>query len=203
MREVYAEALAAVMKRMYQRGLIDVTGGNASIRVKLGGVDFVLITPGGAAKDVLKPEDMAVIDLEGNVVYGKPSSEYRLHLAVYREMPGASAIVHAHNPLATILAPHFPLETFMPEAIDTCITIVPHLPAGSVELARETASRMSRSGCRVAVLEKHGVVAVAEGEPLKALIRALDLVEAVENAAQRLVASMVAAAKGILSASSR
>ncbi len=203
MDEAYAETLAKIMRRLYQRGLIDVTGGNASIRVRLGGEQFVLITPSGAAKDELKPEDIAVLDLDGNVVYGKPSSEYRLHLAIYREMPHVSAMVHAHNPLATILAPQFPLEALMPEAIDTCITIVPHLPAGSPELARETATRMNKSGCRVAVLEEHGVVAAAEGEPMKALIRALDLIEAVENAAQRLVASIAAAVRGLLGVDAR
>ncbi len=189
MRE-YTALLAEVMARMYRSGLIDVKGGNASIRVKLGDVDLVLITPGGVAKDSISPEDIAALTLKGVVIYGKPSSEYRLHLEIYRAIREAVAVVHAHNPLATIIAASIPLETFMPEAIDTCITRVPHLPAGSPGLAKETAKRLASSGCRIAVLEAHGVVALGVGEPREALIQALDLIEAVENAAKRALAAL-------------
>ncbi len=190
--ELYTALLAKVMRRLYERGLIDSKGGNASLRVKLGSMDVVLMTPSGAWKPEISPDSIAALTLDGTVIYGRPSVEHPMHLEIYRRT-GATAIVHAHNPLATVLAEPTLLEANLPETIDTCIAIVPHYPSGSRELAEAVASKVA-GGCKIVVIESHGVVAAAEGEPRKALIKALDLVEAVEIAAARTLARLVLSA---------
>ena len=193
--EPYTSLLARVMRRLYERGLIDSKGGNASVRVKLGSMDVILMTPSGAWKPEIDPSSIAALTLDGSVVYGRPSVEHPMHLEIYRRTD-ATAVVHAHNPLATALAETTLLEANLPETIDTCIARVPHYPSGSKLLAQAVAGKMEE-GCMIVVIESHGVVAAAGGEPRRALIKALDLVEAVEIAAKRVVARLAAAASDI------
>ncbi|MBC8569623.1 L-ribulose-5-phosphate 4-epimerase [Zongyangia hominis] len=84
--------------------LITFTWGNVSaINRKKG---LVVIKPSGVEYDVMKPEDMVVLDLKGNVVEGElnPSSDTPTHLELYRQFPDIGAIVHTHSPWATIWA---------------------------------------------------------------------------------------------------
>ncbi len=192
----YTSLLARVMRRLYERGLIDSKGGNASVRVRLGSLDIVLVTPSGAWKPEIDPDDVAALTLDGVVLHGRPSVEYPMHLEIYRRT-GATAVVHAHNPLATALAESSLLEAMLPETIDTCIATVPHYPSGSRALADAVVSRMVESGCGIIVIEGHGVVAAASGDPEAALVKALDLVESVELAAQRLLARLALGAARI------
>ena len=84
-----------------RRGLITYTWGNASGRDPETGC-FV-IKPSGVDYDVLKPEDMVVVDMDGKVVEGKwrPSSDTPTHLEIYRAFPEIGGIVHTHSPEAT------------------------------------------------------------------------------------------------------
>ncbi|AEM39467.1 class II aldolase/adducin family protein [Pyrolobus fumarii 1A] len=190
---MHSELVVHAMRMLYERGLVDIKGGNVSVRFRLGGIDGMLVTPGGVAKNSINPDDVAIVLLDGSIIYGKPSSEYRLHLEIYRRMSFATAVVHAHNPLTVALGESIPLEPFAGEALDTCVTIVPHYPAGSKELAIETATRLEKSGCRAAILSGHGVVAVGEGDPKRALINAIEIIEALEYAAWRALATLAAA----------
>ena len=94
------EELIWVCRRLEVKGLVAASDGNMSCRV---GEDRLLITPSGKCKGELKPEDLLVVDLCGERLTGagKPSSEIRMHLLVYRERPDIQAIVHAHPPLLT------------------------------------------------------------------------------------------------------
>ncbi|OLR62499.1 L-ribulose-5-phosphate 4-epimerase [Anaerostipes sp. 992a] len=87
-----------------QKGLVLYTWGNVSAidREK----ELVVIKPSGVSYDEMKPEDMVVIDLEGNVVEGnlKPSSDAPTHLVLYREYDEIGGIVHTHSTWATIWA---------------------------------------------------------------------------------------------------
>lgn len=84
-----------------RRGLITYTWGNVS------GIDrergLFVIKPSGVDYDALKPEDMVVMDLEGNKVEGgyNPSSDTPTHLELYRAFPEVGGIVHTHSPWAT------------------------------------------------------------------------------------------------------
>ena len=84
-------------------GLITFTWGNVS------GIDrekgLVVIKPSGVSYDGMKPEDMVVVDLDGNVVEGKykPSSDTPTHVALYKAFPALGGIVHTHSRWATTL----------------------------------------------------------------------------------------------------
>lgn len=82
-------------------GLVKFTWGNAS------GIDresgLFVIKPSGVAYEQLKPEDMVVIDLDGNKVEGAyaPSSDTATHLELYRRFKNIGGIVHTHSAWAT------------------------------------------------------------------------------------------------------
>ena len=82
-------------------GLVTFTWGNVSAIDRESGL-FV-IKPSGVDYDKLSPEDMVVVDLEGNVVEGKyrPSSDTPTHLVLYKRFPQIGGIVHPHSPFAT------------------------------------------------------------------------------------------------------
>ena len=84
-----------------RRGLITFTWGNVS------GIDresgYFVIKPSGVEYDDLKPEDMVVVDLEGNKIEGKykPSSDTATHIELYKAYEDLGGIVHTHSPWAT------------------------------------------------------------------------------------------------------
>ena len=180
MREVSGlsarELLALVMRLAYSRGLINIKGGNASIRDGSG----FWITPSQIPKNMLKPEDMVYVGLDGKWEAGlKPSMEYRMHLMIYREFNDVKAIIHTHNPHTLALYESGlaldPTKYIEAYSIGECIAIVPKLPAGTEELAKGVADAIRR--CKVAVLLGHGAVAVSKGD----ILSALDALEALED----------------------
>ncbi len=82
-------------------GLVTFTWGNVSAIDRASGL-FV-IKPSGVEYDGMKPEDMVVMDLEGNRVEGKykPSSDTPTHLELYRAFPEIGGVVHTHSSYAT------------------------------------------------------------------------------------------------------
>ena len=87
-----------------QTGLFEGTCGNLSAYDRE--QNFVVITPSGLPYDQYTPENMVVIDLEGNVLEGayKPSSEWIMHTMVYKEKPEVNAVLHTHSPYASSFA---------------------------------------------------------------------------------------------------
>jgi L-fuculose-phosphate aldolase len=87
-------------KRLRERFFVAANDGNISAR--LPGERF-LITPTGVNKGDLDAEMLLTVDGGGNVLSGdlKPTSEMKMHLAVYRQRPDVQALVHAHPPTAT------------------------------------------------------------------------------------------------------
>ena len=91
-------------KKMSAAGLSKGTSGNISIynaEEKL-----MAISPSGVGYFETVPEDVVVMDLEGNVVEGdkKPSSEWGLHTVFYVNKPDAGAVVHTHSAYCTTFA---------------------------------------------------------------------------------------------------
>ena len=82
-------------------GLVTFTWGNVS------GIDreqgLFVIKPSGVDYDKLTPEDMVVVDLDGNKVEGRynPSSDTPTHAVLYRAFPNIGGIVHTHSSYAT------------------------------------------------------------------------------------------------------
>ena len=84
-----------------QHGLVTFTWGNVS------GIDresgLFVIKPSGVDYDLLTPDDMVVVDLNGNKVEGKynPSSDTATHVELYKAFPNIGGVVHTHSSWAT------------------------------------------------------------------------------------------------------
>ena len=97
--------LIETARRMAPANLNRGAAGNLSVRTRENGEDGYLITPSGMDYDVLVPEDIVFMRLDGTPGgRRKPSSEWRFHHDVYAGRPEAGAILHAHSPFATSLA---------------------------------------------------------------------------------------------------
>lgn len=86
------------------QGLVIHTFGNASGILREEGL--VAIKPSGVPYDQLRPEQLVVTDLEGNIVQGnlRPSSDLATHLALYHAFESIGAVVHTHSHFATVWA---------------------------------------------------------------------------------------------------
>jgi L-fuculose-phosphate aldolase len=84
-------------RRLHAGGLLAASDGNLSVRLPNG---LIAMTPSGVPKAKVRLEDLAHLTLAGEVLSGRPSSERAMHLAIYRAVPAAKAVVHAHPPTA-------------------------------------------------------------------------------------------------------
>jgi L-fuculose-phosphate aldolase len=96
------EEIIRVCQKLAEKDLIAATDGNVSCKV---GKDHLLVTPSGKPKAGLKPIDLLLLNLGGEILAGreKPSNEIRMHLEVYRRREDVGAVVHAHPPMLTAL----------------------------------------------------------------------------------------------------
>src|SRR6185503_1658842 len=92
-----------VGRRLWQRAYVDGNGGNIAVRV---GEDIALCTPTLVSKGFMKPEEMCLVDFEGNQLAGpkKRTSEILMHLEIMKRQKRAVATVHCHPPHATAFA---------------------------------------------------------------------------------------------------
>jgi L-fuculose-phosphate aldolase len=95
-----AGTICDIGRSLWQRSYVAANDGNLSIRVG----DQVVCTPTGVSKGFLTPDRLSVVGLDGTVVTGSPSSEIKMHLAVYQLDPTVGGIVHAHPLFATMWA---------------------------------------------------------------------------------------------------
>ena len=104
MLEGLKQAVYEANIELWRLGLVIYTWGNVS------GIDpetgLVVIKPSGIPYAAMKPEDMVVVDLQGNRVEGKwnPSSDLATHLVLYRTYPEIGGVVHTHSRWATIFS---------------------------------------------------------------------------------------------------
>jgi L-fuculose-phosphate aldolase len=112
--------ICEIGRRIWLRGYCNGNEGNHSVRV---GPDRVLCTPTGISKGFLEPEDVCLVNMEGEQVEENPNgrkrtSEVKVHLAIYKHRPDVTAVVHSHPPHATAFAvAGIPLpEAIHPEA---------------------------------------------------------------------------------------
>ncbi len=152
-------AMCEIGQRMYARQLCAANDGNLSCRLD---AQRVLCSPTLMCKGLMSPEDLCIVDLEGNQLSGcRPrTSEILLHLAVYRHRPDVRAVVHSHAPHATAFAicrQAVPMG-IMPEA-DVFLHFVPVAPydrPGTQQFADTILPYVQQTD--VLLLANHGVV---------------------------------------------
>ena len=101
MKEKLKQRIVDANRELSERGLVLFTWGNASMRDG----DIWGITPSGIPSDSLGPEDVVLLDMDGNVVEGEkdPSSDMPTHHELYNRL-GLDAIVHTHSTHAVMFA---------------------------------------------------------------------------------------------------
>jgi len=166
-----------VGRRFNEMGYVAGTSGNISVRV---GENALLITPSGMNKGMMSPEDILLVDLDGNLLessYHKPSSEIKMHLIGYRERPDISAIVHAHPPFSMGFATaRLPLNMpVLPEAI-LVLGDIP-LVKYSTPSTREVPDNLKPylKGHNAFLLENHG--SLTFGENLESAAHRMETLE--------------------------
>ena len=100
LQKLREEVLEANLE-LVRRGLVLYTFGNASGISREQGL--VVIKPSGVPYETMKPEDLVVVDLHGNIVEGtlRPSSDLPTHLVLYRAFPAIGGVAHTHSRAAT------------------------------------------------------------------------------------------------------
>ena len=101
MLEALKKEVCEANLELVKHGLVIFTWGNVSAIDRTSGL--VVIKPSGVAYEQMKPEDMVVMDMEGNRVEGhyKPSSDTPTHLELYKAFPEIGGIIHTHSSYAT------------------------------------------------------------------------------------------------------
>ena len=149
-------------KRLHDRFFVASNDGNISARL---GENEVLITPTGVNKGDMTAEQLLRIDMHGTVLSGslKPSSETKMHLAVFRARPEVRAIVHAHPPAATGFAAcriRLDQDVVLPEVVYGLrkIGLADYATPSTDELPRAVEREIA--GCEAVLLSNHGALTV-------------------------------------------
>ena len=152
------EQLCDIGRRMWQREYVDGNGGNRAIRA---GRNLALCTPTLVSKGFMKPEDMCLVDFEGNQLAGAKmrTSEILMHLQIMKRQPRAVATCHCHPPSSTgfavagVLPPTRLVSEF---ELFVSLAIAPYRTPGTPELGRLVAKLADRHN--TILLANHGVV---------------------------------------------
>ena len=140
-------------------GMMPNKSGNLSCRTDTG----FLITPSGIPYAVLELHQIVAVAKDGTTEPGapRPSSEWRMHAAIYAARPDARAIVHTHSPKATALACAglgLPAFHYMIALAGGDVRCVPYATFGTAELAARALEGLAER--RAVMLANHGVVAI-------------------------------------------
>jgi L-fuculose-phosphate aldolase len=172
--DILRQQIPEICRRLYARNMLAAADGNVSVRLS---DEEICITPSGRPKAFITAEDLAIINLEGKVLVGKPSGERAMHLEIYRRCPQAKAVVHAHPPHAIAWSLARPELTELPaEHLGEVILGAGRIPI--VPYARPTTETMGEAltpylpKCRSLILARHG--AVCWGEDLEEAMNGME-----------------------------
>ncbi len=156
--EKYRRQICETGRKIHALGYVAANDGNISVRLNS---KTILITPTGVSKGEMKPGEIALMDLSGSRLDQKaPSSEFRMHLEIYKRCPEVGAVIHTHPPYATAWAVTGKglIEPVLPEIIMTIgkIPLVAYRPPSSQELA-DLVGDTARN-YEVMLMQNHGLV---------------------------------------------
>ena len=172
--------LIAYGKKLVDAGLTKGTGGNLSVYDPQTGL--MAITPSGIDFYQIQPEDMVIMNLEGEVVQGhrRPSSEWQMHALLYKRRKDMTAVIHAHTTYATVFAvlrEAIPPSHYMIAVAGKEVPCADYATYGTMDLAENACKAM---GDRYAVLlANHGIIAGKDS-----LAEAFNIIEEVEFVAK-------------------
>jgi L-fuculose-phosphate aldolase len=152
------EQLCDIGRRLWQREYVDGNGGNIAIRV---GEDIAICTPTLVSKGFMKPEDMCLVDFDGNQLAGtkKRTSEILMHLQIMKRQPKAVATCHCHPPYSTgfAVAGVLPPTCMIPEfEVFASVAIAPYRTPGTPEMGQLVGELVDKHN--TILMANHGVV---------------------------------------------
>lgn len=152
------EQICDMGRRLWQRAYVDGNGGNMAIRV---GEDIAVCTPTLVSKGFMKPEDMCLVDFEGNQLCGakKRTSEILMHLQIMKKQPNAVATCHCHPPYSTgfAVAGIEPPTCMIPEyEVFSSVAIAPYRTPGTLEMGKLVSELVDKHN--TILMANHGVV---------------------------------------------
>jgi len=180
--------LVATANALHARGWVSNHDGNASCRL---GAGRLLCTPTAVSKADVTPESLIVVGEDGEVLQGtrRSFSELQLHRAAYTARPDIGVVLHAHPPSATAFAVSG-RELGHPFMAEPVVTLGPQIPVVPYhrpkDRALDAAIGRALGGADVAILDRHGVIAVG-GSFEQAFLR-LELVEHLARIAEAAAA---------------
>ncbi len=120
--------ICAIGDRIYKKNFAAANDGNISFRM---GPNEIVCTPTGISKGFMKPEDLCIVDGEGNQIAGhrKATSEIKLHIAIMKARPEVKSVVHCHPPHATAFG-------IAREPVPMCVLPEVEIFLGEVPIAR-------------------------------------------------------------------
>jgi ribulose-5-phosphate 4-epimerase/fuculose-1-phosphate aldolase len=173
------EALCALGRSLYDRGLTHGSTGNLSVK----NGDRYLLTPTGSSLGSLDPARLSVVDASGRHVDGDPpTKEALLHLAMYRQRPADGAVVHLHSlhsVAVSVLADVDPADALPPLTAYYAMRVgtlplLPYFAPGDAALAEAVGVAATRH--HALLLANHGPV--VSGRTLTAAADAIEELEA-------------------------
>jgi ribulose-5-phosphate 4-epimerase/fuculose-1-phosphate aldolase len=188
--EDVSKRIVKASRKLHEHGLVRGTSGNISARIP--GTDTFLIKPSGVPMESLRPEELVLVDLQGNKIRGKlaVSVETPMHAAIYRARKDAQAVVHTHAPTATAFGiaktEILPLQIEMFMLLPKGVPIVPFEAPGSKALRDAVQRKMADYD--TVILENHGIVTV--GSTIEAACSLNEMVE--ESAKIQFIVMMLA-----------
>ena len=146
--------------------LIALSGGNISTRMPSG---EILVTPSGMIYEEMVPDDVLVMDLQGNIIEGtrKSSSDTDAILHIFQNRLDLNAVIHTHQPYATaisLIEDEFRADlTTLGNAAAGSVKVAPYSPPGSIHMGVDTVKYIGDT--LAVILAHHGVITV--GKSLK------------------------------------
>lgn len=161
--EAIKKEICSAGRKLWMRQFVDGNGGNISYRI---GPNEVVCTPTLVSKYDLIPDDLCLVDLEGNQIAGtKPrTSEIFLHLEIFKAVPEAKACLHCHPPHATAYAitgrvpPNLVIPEF--EVFVGKVAITPYETPGTPAFAQTVLPFVKQHN--TVLLGNHGIVCWAD-----------------------------------------
>jgi glutamate-1-semialdehyde 2,1-aminomutase len=159
--EPYKQQVLDTCQELARQGYLIGTGGNVSIRIE--GEDALAITPSSRDYLGLSLDDICVYAFDKTPLEGDltPSIETGMHTAVYQNRPDVNAVIHTHQPMASVFTIiNTPIPAMFDEQVTQlgrCVDIVPYGMSGSPDLANNLAAMLDNQ-CNAYILQNHGII---------------------------------------------
>lgn len=189
MLERLREEVCEMNLELSRNRLVTMFSGNVSGRDPE--TNYVVIKPSGMSYRNMKPEDMVIVDMNGNVVEGKhkPSVDTLTHLYIYKHRLDVNGITHTHSNYATsfaVLGQSIPVYlTAMADDFGGPVPCTDYAPVGSEAIGREILRVIGKSPA--VLVKNHGVFTIGKSpsEALKIAVILEDIAKTIHLALLR------------------